>query len=69
MLETLRRSNVRFVHCVLPDVNAGVFDSAPRSPGSSKTVIASLDVPLVRQQFRGLQALQAVRIHRQGNYN
>ena len=63
LLETLRRTNCRFVHCFLPDVNAGVADG--RSPGS-KSAIPMLDVPLLRKQFRSSRVLPGIRMYRQG---
>ncbi|XP_065055374.1 unconventional myosin-XVIIIa-like isoform X2 [Rhopilema esculentum] len=66
LLETLRRTNCRFVHCFLPDVNAGVPDSVPRSPASPKPTNPVLDVPLLRKQFRSSRVLHSIRMHRQG---
>ena len=66
LLETLRRTNCRFVHCFLPDVNAGVPDSVPRSPAALKPTNPVLDVPLLRKQFRSSRVLHGIRMHRQG---
>lgn len=63
LLETLRRTNCRFVHCFLPDVNAGVADG--RSP-ASKSAVPMLDVPLLRKQFRSSRVLPGIRMYRQG---
>eukprot|EP00794_Sanderia_malayensis_P013873 gene13873-15321_t len=67
VLETLRRTNCRFVHCFLSDADAGTPSSLPRSPGAQKTPPKTmLNVPLLRKQFRSSRVLQGIRMHRQG---
>ena len=77
-MEVLRRTTVHFVHCVLPQHNAGLCDlktssatsSATSSTADGKTTSRDdimLNVPLVRAQVRGAQLVDAVRLHRQGS--
>ena len=72
LMELLRRTTIHFVHCVLPQHNAGLCDlkiSATQSAGDVKTGTRDdvmLNVPLVRAQIRGAQLVDAVRLHRQG---
>ncbi|KAF4520226.1 hypothetical protein B566_EDAN009951, partial [Ephemera danica] len=56
LMETLRRANVRFVHCLLPRVGAGLCElTAYANAGNSSPAAAPeelLDVPLLRAQAR-----------------
>ena len=71
-MELLRRTTIHFVHCLLPQHNAGLCDlkmSTTPSVGDGKTSShddVMLNVPLVRAQIRGAQLVDAVRLHRQG---
>ncbi|XP_067015742.2 unconventional myosin-XVIIIa isoform X2 [Anabrus simplex] len=60
LIETLRRTRLKFVHCFLPQHNAGC------SIARSGTEDALVNVPLIRSQLRGAQILDAVRLHKQG---
>ncbi|KAI5695578.1 hypothetical protein M8J75_000469 [Diaphorina citri] len=65
LIETIRRSELRFVHCLLPHHNAGLVD--PRSAGQNSHQFDSLvNIPLLRSQLRGSQLLAAVRLYKQG---
>ena len=60
---------MHFVQCLLPQHNAGLCDlrqsvQAPNKTSSSEDIM--LNVPLVRQQIRGMEFTDAIRIHRQG---
>ncbi|KAF1455432.1 Unconventional myosin-XVIIIb, partial [Spheniscus demersus] len=62
----LRRSQLHFVHCLLPGVGAeGVEGSVPRPPAPPDTALR-LDVPALRAQLEGTQLLDALRLHRIG---
>ncbi|XP_066966280.1 unconventional myosin-XVIIIa-like isoform X4 [Macrobrachium rosenbergii] len=70
IIETLRRSKLRFVHCLLPQHNAGLCDLKSslhltnKANNSCEDIL--LNVPLVRSQLRGCQILDALRLHKQG---
>lgn len=68
-MDTLRRTNMHFVHCLLPQTTAGLSDlrgSAPATTSKSDADDYMLNVPLVRLQVRGSELLDAVRLHRHG---
>jgi len=62
LLEQLRRTKVRFVHCYLPLHTAGLCDVKP----VQGTQESNLNIPLLRSQLRGSQILDAVRLHKVG---
>merc|ERR1719370_2280662 len=65
LIEQLRRTRVKFVHCFLPQHTAGLCDV--KSPGNSaQTDQVSMNIPLIRSQLRGAQILDAVRLHNIG---
>ncbi|TSN39329.1 Unconventional myosin-XVIIIa [Bagarius yarrelli] len=65
LIDTVRRSRVHFVHCLLPKAEA--LSGDPRVPGEScDTGLMQLDVVLLRAQLRGCKLLDALRIYRQG---
>ncbi len=69
MVDMMRRTKMHFVQCLLPQHNAGLCDlrqsmHAPNKTSSSEDIM--LNVPLVRQQIRGMEFIDAIRIHRQG---
>uniref|UniRef100_A0A8C9WKU3 Myosin XVIIIAa n=1 Tax=Scleropages formosus TaxID=113540 RepID=A0A8C9WKU3_SCLFO len=75
LMDTVRRSRVHFVHCLLPQAGTRVGDGDGRSSrladaealGESADVgHVQLDVPLLRAQLRGSRLLDALRIYRQG---
>jgi len=83
LIEMIRRTRIHFVHCLLPQYNAGLCDlrtanQSPREPGHMEASVDGgggasaaeeevvLSVPFVRSQLRGSEALEAIRIHRQG---
>lgn len=53
---------MNFVRTILPLIADGQQEGADKT----KEEVASLDVPLVRQQLRAAEMLDAIRIHRQG---
>ncbi|XP_061105154.1 unconventional myosin-XVIIIa-like isoform X4 [Conger conger] len=78
LLDTVRRSRVHFVHCLLPKADALSGDA--RLPGGPSprggegepygenldSGLMQLDVALLRAQLRGSKLLDALRIYRQG---
>ncbi|XP_056613683.1 unconventional myosin-XVIIIa isoform X5 [Triplophysa dalaica] len=78
LIDTVRRSRVHFVHCLLPKAEALTGDlkvlggPSPRSGEtdahgeSCETGLMQLDVCLLRAQLRGSKLLDALRIYRQG---
>ncbi|XP_053363679.1 unconventional myosin-XVIIIa isoform X7 [Clarias gariepinus] len=65
LLDTLRRSRVHFVHCLLPKAEA--LSGELRVHGEScDTGLMQLDVVMLRAQLRGSKLLDALRIYRQG---
>ncbi|KAH1011095.1 hypothetical protein HUJ04_000531 [Dendroctonus ponderosae] len=70
LVETLRRTKLRFVQCILPQHNAGLSDSNGaliniKSP-TGNTEDSLLNIPLLRSQIRGGQILDSVRLYKQG---
>uniref|UniRef100_A0A8C7SUQ5 Myosin XVIIIAa n=1 Tax=Oncorhynchus mykiss TaxID=8022 RepID=A0A8C7SUQ5_ONCMY len=68
LLDTVRRSRVHFVHCLLPNADAlragrGELEAQGESGDSG---LMQLDVALLRSQLRGSKLLDALRIYRQG---
>ena len=63
LIETLRRTKPRFVHCFLPHHSAGLVDLTSTSVPPSED---ALHVPLLRSQLRGSEILPAIRLYRQG---
>ncbi|XP_041750820.2 unconventional myosin-XVIIIa isoform X4 [Coregonus clupeaformis] len=68
LLDTVRRSRVHFVHCLLPNADAlragrGELEAQGESGDSG---LMQLDVALLRAQLRGSKLLDALRIYRQG---
>ncbi|XP_062577045.1 unconventional myosin-XVIIIa-like [Saccostrea cucullata] len=67
IIETLRKSKCHFVHCLLPQHNAGLWElkqgASPQDKPSDENL---MNVPLVRSQIRGAELLEGVRIYRQG---
>ncbi|NXY19865.1 MY18B protein, partial [Atrichornis clamosus] len=62
----LRRSQLHFVHCLLPGMgSAGPVPRAPAPPD----VAPQLDVVALRTQLEGTQLLDALRLHRVGTYS
>ncbi|NWH49290.1 MY18B protein, partial [Fregata magnificens] len=62
----LRRSQLHFVHCLLPGVRAeGAEGPVPRPPAPPDEALR-LDVPTLRAQLEGTQLLDALRLHRIG---
>ncbi|NXS70785.1 MY18B protein, partial [Pandion haliaetus] len=59
----LRRSQLHFVHCLLP--GAGAEGPVPRPPTPPDAALR-LDVPTLRAQLEGTQLLDALRLHRIG---
>ncbi|XP_052366993.1 unconventional myosin-XVIIIa-like [Oncorhynchus keta] len=68
LLDTVRRSRVHFIHCLLPNADAlwagrGELEAQGDSGDSG---LMQLDVVLLRSQLRGSKLLDALRIYRQG---
>ncbi|XP_074966844.1 unconventional myosin-XVIIIb [Phalacrocorax aristotelis] len=62
----LRRSQLHFVHCLLPGLGAeGVEGPVPRPPTPPGEALR-LDVPTLQAQLEGTQLLDALRLHRIG---
>ncbi|XP_054700668.1 unconventional myosin-XVIIIb [Grus americana] len=59
----LRRSQLHFVHCLLP--GTGMEGPGPRPPTPPDAALR-LDVPTLRAQLEGTQVLDALRLHRVG---
>uniref|UniRef100_A0A3B4DPB6 Unconventional myosin-XVIIIa-like n=1 Tax=Pygocentrus nattereri TaxID=42514 RepID=A0A3B4DPB6_PYGNA len=78
LIDTVRRSRVHFVHCLVPKSEAQSTEPrilggpSPRSGDSEahgencETGLMQLDVGLLRAQLRGSKLLDALRIYRQG---
>ncbi|KAF4082350.1 hypothetical protein AMELA_G00150510 [Ameiurus melas] len=67
LLDTVRRSRVHFVHCLLPKTDALQPSSSAELQGEScDPGLMQLDVSLLRAQVRGSKLLDALRIYRQG---
>ncbi|XP_035290732.1 unconventional myosin-XVIIIa-like isoform X3 [Anguilla anguilla] len=78
LLDTVRRSRVHFVHCLLPKADAlsgdGRLAGGPSPRGGEgepygencDSGLMQLDVALLRAQLRGSKLLDALRIYRQG---
>lgn len=64
LLDTVRRSRVHFVHCLLPRVE--VLGAAGSSEDSYDPGLMQMDVALLRAQIRGFKLLDSLRIYRQG---
>ncbi|XP_041741916.1 unconventional myosin-XVIIIa isoform X2 [Coregonus clupeaformis] len=68
LLDTVRRSRVHFIHCLLPNSDAlRVGRAELEAQGESgDSGLMQLDVALLRTQLRGSKLLDALRIYRQG---
>ncbi|KAL3858074.1 hypothetical protein ACJMK2_012688 [Sinanodonta woodiana] len=66
IIETMRKTHCHFVHCILPQLNAGLSDLKTQQDKTSVQEDILMNVPLVRAQLRGSEILESVRIHRQG---
>ncbi|XP_056127306.1 unconventional myosin-XVIIIa isoform X4 [Rhinichthys klamathensis goyatoka] len=64
LLDTVRRSRVHFVHCLLP--RAEVLRAAGSSEESCDPGLMQMDVALLRAQICGFKLLDSLRIYRQG---
>ncbi|XP_033212416.1 unconventional myosin-XVIIIa [Belonocnema kinseyi] len=67
LIETLRRTRVKFIHCLLPQHNAGCTENKSLiSVKSNQSEDNIINVPLLRSQIRGSQIVEAVRLHKVG---
>ncbi|TSM28205.1 Unconventional myosin-XVIIIa [Bagarius yarrelli] len=67
LLDTVRRSRVHFIHCLLPKTEALRRSSCAELQNEScDPGLMQLDVSLLRAQIRGFKLLDALRIYRQG---
>ncbi|XP_022085605.1 unconventional myosin-XVIIIa-like isoform X2 [Acanthaster planci] len=70
IVDSLRRTRLHFVHCLLPQVNAGLCElknlgaKSPTSP--TPTSDGLIDVPYLRNQIRGLEILESTKLHKYG---
>uniref|UniRef100_A0A8C1SMA1 Myosin XVIIIAb n=1 Tax=Cyprinus carpio TaxID=7962 RepID=A0A8C1SMA1_CYPCA len=62
LIDTVRRSRVHFVHCLLPKAETSMETHGE----SCDNGLMQLDVCLLRAQLRGSKLLDALRIYRQG---
>uniref|UniRef100_A0A673KVQ6 Unconventional myosin-XVIIIa-like n=1 Tax=Sinocyclocheilus rhinocerous TaxID=307959 RepID=A0A673KVQ6_9TELE len=62
LIDTVRRSRVHFVHCLLPKTETSIVAHGE----SCDNGLMQLDVCLLRAQLRGSKLLDALRIYRQG---
>ncbi|XP_012936920.1 unconventional myosin-XVIIIa [Aplysia californica] len=60
IVDILKKTNVHFIHCVLPHHWAGLGELRASQEDNV------LNIPLVRNQLRGFEILDAVRLYRQG---
>ncbi|KAH9524269.1 Unconventional myosin-XVIIIa [Bulinus truncatus] len=61
IVDILKKTNVHFIHCVLPRYSSGLGDQHKSTQDDH-----IMNVPLVRNQLRGFQLLDAIRLYRQG---
>ncbi|XP_044763545.1 unconventional myosin-XVIIIa isoform X1 [Coccinella septempunctata] len=67
LIETLRRTKLRFVQCMLPSHDAACNDVSSNLLGVKNDGIDDLiNLPLLRSQIRGAQILDSVRLNKQG---
>uniref|UniRef100_A0A673LDV4 Unconventional myosin-XVIIIa-like n=1 Tax=Sinocyclocheilus rhinocerous TaxID=307959 RepID=A0A673LDV4_9TELE len=66
LIDTVRRSRVHFVHCLLPKAETSAGDLKVLGGPSCDNGLMQLDVCLLRAQLRGSKLLDALRIYRQG---
>ncbi|XP_057317882.1 unconventional myosin-XVIIIa isoform X3 [Microplitis mediator] len=66
IIETLRRTRVKFVHCLLPQHNSGCTDKSFVTMKLPKNDNGVINVPLLRSQIRGGQIIDAMRLHKVG---
>lgn len=70
LIDTLRRTSISVVHCLLPQPNAGLSDLRASQLAPNQTVTSEdlmINVPLLRKQVRAVQLVDAIRLHRQGS--
>ncbi|XP_051972512.1 unconventional myosin-XVIIIa-like isoform X5 [Xyrauchen texanus] len=67
LLDTVHRSRVHFVHCLLPRAEVLHAAGSPEALGEScDPGLMQLDVALLRAQVRGFKLLDSLRIYRHG---
>ncbi|KAL3271771.1 hypothetical protein HHI36_022241 [Cryptolaemus montrouzieri] len=69
LIETLRRTKLRFVHCMLPCHDASCNDVGSNLLGvknDGQGINDLINVPLLRSQIRGAQIQDSVRLNKQG---
>uniref|UniRef100_A0A8C4WMI0 Myosin XVIIIB n=1 Tax=Gopherus evgoodei TaxID=1825980 RepID=A0A8C4WMI0_9SAUR len=62
----VKRSQIHFVHCLVPRVGADGAEGKPSQPCITGEVELTLDVPTLRVQLSGAQLLDALRLYRIG---
>uniref|UniRef100_A0A8C3TBY7 Myosin XVIIIB n=1 Tax=Chelydra serpentina TaxID=8475 RepID=A0A8C3TBY7_CHESE len=65
----VKRSQIHFVHCLVPRVGADGAEGKPSHPCVTGEVDLTLDVPTLRVQLSGAQLLDALRLFRIGMAN
>lgn len=65
-METLRRTRLRFINCLLPQHNAGFCEALAVKTSFTQPEDVLMNVPLLRSQIRGNQILNSVRLYKQG---
>lgn len=66
IIDTLRRTEKRFVHCFLLQHNAGTASIVSPNGNVVNPYEDLVNIPLLRSQLRGSQILEAARLHRLG---
>lgn len=69
LCDMLQKIQLHFVHCLLPQHNAGLCDLKNLNQSIGKTISSEdipINIPLLRSQIRGAQILDAIRVHKQG---
>ncbi|KAK7595346.1 hypothetical protein V9T40_013171 [Parthenolecanium corni] len=69
IVETLRKTRIKFAHCFLPQHDAGLIDKIASGSSVSSYVLSHssvINVPLLRSQLRGSEILPVVRLNKQG---
>ncbi|XP_067133284.1 unconventional myosin-XVIIIa-like [Centruroides vittatus] len=69
LCDMLHKVQLHFVHCLLPQHNAGLCDLKNLNQSVGKSISSEdipINIPLLRSQVRGAQILDAIRVHKQG---
>ncbi|XP_072043844.1 LOW QUALITY PROTEIN: unconventional myosin-XVIIIa-like, partial [Amphiura filiformis] len=66
VIDSLRRTKLHFVFCLLPHADAGLCELKVRPPSSPSAAEGLMDVPLIKTQIRGYEVLESTRQFRFG---